>query len=156
MNPWPLACKASALPTELHPLHLRIPNYRQGLTQALSADTPPSLGLAGIEPSTSRLSGARSNQLSYRPLYPTSLNPIYLYKKKTSGELSGIYLLLFKEVIQPHLPVRLPCYDFTPLTGPSLTSPLLTVGVTGFRKNQLGWCDGRCVQGPRTYSPQYC
>ena len=21
-----------------------------------------------------------------------------------------------KEVIQPHLPVRLPCYDFTPLT----------------------------------------
>ena len=30
-----------------------------------------------------------------------------------------------KEVIQPHLPVRLPCYDFTPLTlhtfGASLT-----------------------------------
>ena len=25
-------------------------------------------------------------------------------------------LLLGKEVIQPHLPGRLPCYDFTPLT----------------------------------------
>ena len=25
-------------------------------------------------------------------------------------------LLPRKEVIQPHLPVRLPCYDFTPLT----------------------------------------
>lgn len=25
-----------------------------------------------------------------------------------------------KEVIQPHLPVRLPCYDFTPVTRPSL------------------------------------
>ncbi len=25
-------------------------------------------------------------------------------------------VLLRKEVIQPHLPVRLPCYDFTPLT----------------------------------------
>ena len=25
-------------------------------------------------------------------------------------------MLLRKEVIQPHLPVRLPCYDFTPLT----------------------------------------
>ena len=25
-------------------------------------------------------------------------------------------LSLRKEVIQPHLPVRLPCYDFTPLT----------------------------------------
>ena len=26
-------------------------------------------------------------------------------------------LSLRKEVIQPHLPVRLPCYDFTPLAG---------------------------------------
>ncbi len=25
-------------------------------------------------------------------------------------------LLLRKEVIQPHVPVRLPCYDFTPIT----------------------------------------
>jgi hypothetical protein len=25
-----------------------------------------------------------------------------------------------KEVIQPHLPVRLPCYDFTPLAGHTL------------------------------------
>jgi len=24
---------------------------------------------------------------------------------------------LRKEVIQPHLPIRLPCYDFVPLTG---------------------------------------
>ncbi len=28
-------------------------------------------------------------------------------------------LLLRKEVIQPHLPIRLPCYDFTPITGPT-------------------------------------
>ena len=27
-----------------------------------------------------------------------------------------VYLSLRKEVIQPHLPVRLPCYDFTLLT----------------------------------------
>jgi hypothetical protein len=25
-----------------------------------------------------------------------------------------------KEVIQPHLPVRLPCYDFTPIIDPTL------------------------------------
>ena len=29
-------------------------------------------------------------------------------------------LLLRKEVIQPHLPIRLPCYDFTPVIDPTL------------------------------------
>ena len=29
-------------------------------------------------------------------------------------------LLLRKEVIQPHLPIRLPCYDFTPVIGLAL------------------------------------
>ena len=36
--------------------------------------------------------------------------------------------LLRKEVIQPHLPVRLPCYDFTPITDPTFDGSLLTVG----------------------------
>ena len=35
---------------------------------------------------------------------------------------------LRKEVIQPHLPIRLPCYDFTPVIGPAFGSSLLTVG----------------------------
>ena len=35
---------------------------------------------------------------------------------------------LRKEVIQPHLPIRLPCYDFTPVTSPAFGSSLLTVG----------------------------
>ena len=39
---------------------------------------------------------------------------------------SGI--LLRKEVIQPHLPVRLPCYDFAPVTSLTLTSSLPKVG----------------------------
>ena len=32
-----------------------------------------------------------------------------------------------KEVIQPHLPVRLPCYDFVPVTSPALGGCLLAV-----------------------------
>ena len=32
-----------------------------------------------------------------------------------------------KEVFQPHLPVRLPCYDFTPVTNPALGRCFLTV-----------------------------
>ena len=41
--------------------------------------------------------------------------------------------LLRKEVIQPHLPIRLPCYDFTPIINPTFGSVplvrLLTSGV---------------------------
>ena len=33
-------------------------------------------------------------------------------------------VLLRKEVIQPHLPVRLPCYDFVPIAGPTLDGSL--------------------------------
>ena len=33
-----------------------------------------------------------------------------------------------KEVIQPHLPVRLPCYDFVPITNPTFDGCLLAVG----------------------------
>ena len=32
-----------------------------------------------------------------------------------------------KEVIQPHVLVRLPCYDFTPVIDPTLGGCLLTV-----------------------------
>ena len=46
-----------------------------------------------------------------------------------------IPVLLRKEVIQPHLPIRLPCYDFTPIINPTFGSAplavrLLTSGVT--------------------------
>ena len=34
---------------------------------------------------------------------------------------------LRKEVIQPHLPIRLPCYDFTPVIEPAFDSSFLTV-----------------------------
>ena len=34
---------------------------------------------------------------------------------------------LRKEVIQPHLPIRLPCYDFTPVTGSTFGSSSLSV-----------------------------
>ena len=58
--------------------------------------------------------------------------------------------ILRKEVIQPQVPLRLPCYDFTPVIDPA-------VGAFkgDFRQNQLPWCDGRCVQGPGTYSPRH-
>ena len=48
-------------------------------------------------------------------------------------------LLLRKEVIQPHLPVRLPCYDFVPIASPTFDHSLpqgvgpWASGVTDFR-----------------------
>ena len=49
----------------------------------------------------------------------------------TADTHCGFHLFLFpeKEVIQPHLPVRLPCYDFTPLTGHTLGSGPLAVSL---------------------------
>ena len=36
--------------------------------------------------------------------------------------------ILRKEVIQPQVPLRLPCYDFTPVADPTVVGCLLTVG----------------------------
>ena len=35
--------------------------------------------------------------------------------------------LLRKEVIHPHVPVGIPCYDLTPISSPALDASLLTV-----------------------------
>ena len=59
-----------------------------------------------------------------------------------------------KEVIQPQVPLRLPCYDFAPVTELAFgRSVLLRGSVTDFGRSRLPWRDGRCVQGPGTYSP---
>ena len=59
------------------------------------------VGMAGLEPATPALSAQCSNHLSYTP------------KSKEEAQEN---MLLRKEVIHPHLPVRIPCYDFTPIT----------------------------------------
>ena len=58
-----------------------------------------------------------------------------------------------KEVFQPHLPIRLPCYDLAPVTSFTLGDSLTVID---FRYTRLPWLDGRCVQGPGTYSPYHC
>ena len=47
---------------------------------------------------------------------------------KTRQQTNPYSFFLRKEVIQPHLPIRLPCYDFTPVIEPAFGSSLLTVG----------------------------
>ena len=79
------------------------------------------VGLGRLELPTSRLSGVRSSQLSYRPLsYSQAQNLSKLSRVRKTGTVS-----LYKEVIQPHVPVRLPCYDFTPITSSTFGAFLL-------------------------------
>ena len=51
--------------------------------------------------------------------------PVYRPELKRSDFSSRF--LPRKEVIQPHLPIRLPCYDFTPVNGLALDGWLLAV-----------------------------
>ena len=45
----------------------------------------------------------------------------------TRQQYNLYFFFLRKEVIQPHLPIRLPCYDFTPVIMPALGSSFLSV-----------------------------
>ena len=85
----------------------------------------------------------------------------FLHIMKDQNDLSKLnknqvcLIFLRKEVIQPHLPIRLPCYDFTPIICPTLGGWLHEGYLTDFGCYKLSWCDGRCVQGPGTYSPRH-
>ena len=214
-NRRPPACKAGALPTELWPLRSTDDGWRRTsdfrrLSSVFCSVVWELVGLGRFELPTSRLSSARSNQLSYKPApgfrsqsspvqsspgpvvsrqikghrdamahlwRPTSdhrplawarprrkrnvdggvplsgaeagfddrevfeelLRPCVLSagKERSAGRRSlrsptpdfwplmpGI---LRKEVIQPQVPLRLPCYDFTPVTDPTVAGCLLAV-----------------------------
>ena len=93
------------------------------------------VGLGRLELPTSRLSGVRSNQLSYRPQNDnpnkkgdTTARPIkkinYLGVSKlgmrNDASLKLVsqkdqFVCIIKEVIQPQVLLQLPCYDFTPI-----------------------------------------
>ena|SRR6516225_429855 len=114
-NRRPPACKAGALPAEL------IPQSKHNSRGRLSPYADKVVGLDGFEPSTPALSRRCSNRLSYRPLSLSFLQPTSVSALTQIRGSSG------KEVIQPHLPIRLPCYDFTPVMNPAVVTVLLAV-----------------------------
>jgi hypothetical protein len=147
LNRQPPGCKPGALPIELRPRKV--------------------VGLGGFEPPTLRLSGVRSNQLSYRPIYRRLAQQRTTLVLETARHIDlrtyvpsienrvtqtascvpvtirfpkvpeGLFILR-KEVIQPQVPLRLPCYDLVPITRLAFGAALLSVrqttsGTLGFR-----------------------
>ena len=47
--------------------------------------------------------------------------------RAVSNSVTTAHVLHRKEVIQPHLPIRLPCYDLTPIIEPTFDCCLLAV-----------------------------
>ena len=68
----------------------------------------------------------RSQAFHSSVLFPHSSFPS-ARPKDLIGSFPRQSLLPRKEVIQPHLPIRLPCYDFTPVIGLTFGSWLLAV-----------------------------
>ena len=58
------------------------------------------------------------NRTHYRSNGPSNESPRSPNPHTMWAGLS-LVVLLRKEVIQPHLPVRLPCYDLVPIAGPT-------------------------------------
>ena len=101
------------------------------------------VGLGRLELPTSRLSSARSNQLSYKPDEASSAakGPLAQMRdgkegkrRRRQGADCLVMMLgwreppetsiLRKEVIQPQVPLRLPCYDFGPVADPTVAGCL--------------------------------
>ena len=75
--------------------------------------------------STSRARWHQSKASSTIPLVNTTrcrlnINP----RRPEANPRRAGHVLLRKEVIQPHLPVRLPCYDFVPIANPTFDGSL--------------------------------
>ena len=80
-------------------------------------------------------SKSNRNQLKHEPSGSKNLRYYDLFRRTNQ-------VLLRKEVIQPHLPIRLPCYDFTPVINPTLDGVLPKV-----RRPALGVTDSHGVTG---------
>ena len=102
---------------------------RQALSQLSYSPRYQVVGLGRFELPTSPLSGVRSNQLSYRPAKyarkrarDTVASTVSNEDKCVSTHQSALRIV--KEVIQPQVPLGLPCYDFTPVMNHSVVIAL--------------------------------
>ena len=147
----PLSTNQTPHPTTKVRRQQPTPNRIQGATPTQRRESQPT---SGIPQSGRRDSGpvvSKPNSVSDDPITaksrPEELNPVAAQcllctrPPPTTGERAihrtaqdtvnrtiraglSLVVLLRKEVIQPHLPVRLPCYDFVPIADPTFDGSL--------------------------------
>ncbi len=114
-----------ATPTHTHPSH------RETSTRGSTPPQGPDHHTA--DPRTRRVSytnkqphpphpkgRGRATATTYLPMrHPTQATPQQNQGIRRTQARCHTTSILRKEVIQPHLPVRLPCYDFVPITSPT-------------------------------------
>ncbi len=72
--------------------------------------------------------GPRSGELSRMKGHEDGGNVLWKARSSSPHRVRGAFEpILRKEVIQPQVPLRLPCYDFTPVADPTVVSCLLAV-----------------------------
>jgi hypothetical protein len=90
------------------------PHPPEGDKEYWTPGQPPRIAIVSVPPTSNTAAG-------HMPTKRRLDQPI----KRPAGQK-----LLRKEVIQPHLPVRLPCYDFVPIADPTFDSSLPTRGLS--------------------------
>ena len=108
-------------PTACHPQHARTPTTtKPGSSGRVSyastrQPTPPQ------HPPHRQDTRAPASHPAFRGQQPPGRpGPNYTAQTRSNDqEATPTQPILRKEVIQPHLPVRLPCYDFVPITSPT-------------------------------------
>ena len=73
------------------------------------------MGLSGLEPPTSRLSGVRSNRLSYKP------SALFNYKANGDGEIRTLDPLIARQVLSQlsYTPILIPAATCSPMPSPA-------------------------------------
>ena len=94
-----------------------------------SRSSPPQAGVFPTPHNTTtnqpHTHSARPTSRSLRARHPLQAGPDHTgpdntnNQKRRRRQTAPHKPILRKEVIQPHLPVRLPCYDFVPITSPT-------------------------------------
>ena len=109
-----------AQPLERNPRHPRFPTKgRRGDGPAVSK---PNSVSGGHPRNRDSLFVAHQNHTHYR--CGPSNESVRDRRIRTLRAGPNLVVLLRKEVIQPHLPVRLPCYDFVPIADPTFDGSL--------------------------------